>query len=154
MRRMFLIEATLACPLALAFSLTSASAVAATQRSRTFPPPPVGRWTRTVTSGDIRRSKVPEVESGEVFAGAVYTLTIRKNGSAFLLLGSGAERGTHWTGPVVPAGANRVHINLPFAFPKTYTWRVSGQRLTFTKISDTDKLGFRPAVFPGVWKRK
>ena len=26
--------------------------------------------------------------------------------------------------------------------------------MTFTKISDTDKLGFRPAVFPGVWKRK
>jgi len=43
---------------------------------------------------------------------------------------------------------------LPFAFPNTYTWRITGRRLTFTKISDSDRtVHMREAVFGGLWKR-
>ena len=134
--------------LAVAVVVPVASGIAAETKAGAFPAQLVGRWTRTVTRADVKRAGVPAAESGEVFAGAVFTLTIQKNGSASL-------RGTgSWSGPIVPAGANRVHINLPWVFANVYRWRVSGRLLTFTKISDSDRLHFRDAVFWGVWKRK
>ena len=120
----------------------------------TFPTQIVGTWTRKVTSSDIGRAHVPQSESGEVFPGAVYTLTIQKSGTASLRLGRG-QNGGHWSGPIVPAAAHRVHILLPFAFANTYSWRVTGRQLTFTKINDSDRtVHFREAVFGGLWKRK
>ena len=55
-------------------------------------------------------------------------------------------------GTVVPAGTNRVRINLGITSPNVYKWRVSGRLLTLTKVKDG--VSDREAVMVGVWKRK
>ena len=126
-----------------------AGGIAAATEASAFPAQLVGRWTRTVTATDLKREGVTDPPAGTVF-----TLTIMKSGAASL---SGKTPGVKdqtppFTGPIVPAGANRVHINVAFAFPNVYRWRVSGRLLTFTKISDN--FHTNAAVFSGVWKRK
>jgi hypothetical protein len=136
--------------------LVAAAALVPGASAVSFPTPLVGTWTRTVSKADIKRAHVPQSESSEVFPGAVYLLIIRKNGNATatLLHGQG-QNGQSWTGTIVPAGANRVHIMLPLAFPNTYSWRVTARRLTFTKVSDSDRtIHDREAVFGGAWTRK
>jgi hypothetical protein len=53
---------------------------------------------------------------------------------------------------IVPAGTNRVHINLGLITPSVYRWRVSGRLLTFTKLKDPT--ADRIAAMAGVWNRK
>jgi hypothetical protein len=122
--------------------------LAAMSQTCAFPPQLVGTWTRTVTKADIKRAKVPSTEAGEVYPGLVLVLAIRKSGAA-RLTGAG-----HWDGRLLPVGADRVHITIPFDFPNVYRWRASERFLTLTEISDTDRLGARPAWFVGTWKRK
>ena len=133
---------------AAALIVPVAGGIAATEASA-FPAQLVGRWTRTVTAADLKREGVTDPAAGTVF-----TLTIKKSGAASL---SGKTPGVEdqtppFTGPIAPAGANRVHINVAFAFPNVYRWSVSGRLLTFTKISD--HFHVNAAVFSGVWKRK
>ena len=135
--------------LAVAGVFPVASGIAAATEASAFPRQLVGTWTRQVTATDIKRAG--DWGDSEVPPGAVFRLTIRKNGSATL---TARVRPSGWSGVLVPAGTHRVHINLPFVFPNTYKWRASGRLLTFTKISDSDPDGFRQAVFSGVWKRK
>jgi hypothetical protein len=78
--------------------------------------------------------------------GTVWTLTIQRTGKASL---GGVK---FFTGPVIPAGASRVHINVGFFYANVYKWHVSGRLLTLTKINDS--LSLRAAVLQGVWKRK
>src|SRR5262245_61148491 len=105
----------------------------------------VGTWTRTVTAADVKRD-----QSYGGPGGGRWTLTIKANGAASV----GSKGLGTFKGPIVAAGPNRVHINVGLVFPNTYSWRVSGRNLTFTKISEsrvaTDKL----VVFWGTWKRK
>ena len=128
---------------AAALIVPVAGGMAAATKAGAFPAQLVGRWTRTVTAADVKREGVPEPAAGTVF-----TLTIKKSGAASL--SSTAQ--DHFTGRIVPAGANRVHINVAFVFPNVYRWRVSGRLLTFTKISDN--FHTNAAVFWGVWTRK
>ncbi len=103
----------------------------------------VGQWTRTATNADVKRTGATGIP-----AGSAWTLTINKGGTAAV---SGTT-GDEFDGTVVTAGVNRVHINLGLSYPDAYRWSVSGQQLTFTKISDS--VADRAAVFWGVWKRK
>jgi hypothetical protein len=136
----------LAVVLTFAALLAVGNGVAALSQTRAFPAQLVGQWTRTVTAVDVKRSG-----STDVSAGSVWTLTIKKSGAASISTPTSSER-SRFTGHIVPAGANRVHIYVPFVIPNVYRWRVSGRLLTFTKISD--KFATAAPVFPGVWKRK
>jgi hypothetical protein len=82
----------------------------------------------------------------------LYKLSISKIGAVSI---SGTAVGQPITGKIVPAGANRVHINVSIVTPNVYSWRVSGRLLTFAKISESpDVFGRdRSAVMWGVWKR-
>jgi len=73
--------------LVAATALASAASAVALRQSGNFPKRLVGTWTRTASKADIKRAHVPQSESGEVFPGAVYTLTIQSKGTARLLLG-------------------------------------------------------------------
>jgi len=104
----------------------------------------VGKWTRKITSADVRRSGAYTYQG---MAGAVCTLTIKKTSAAHLdctIIGS-------FYGTIVPAGVNRVHINLSAPLPNVYKWRVSRRLLTFTKVRDASP--DRAAGMDGVWKR-
>jgi hypothetical protein len=124
------------------------SGIAASTRTSAVPAKLVGKWTRTVTSGDAKRA------GGLVLmAGHVFKLTIMKSGSwAVSCAGLGGLCTAD--GKIVPAGINRVHINTSDAIqsPNLYGWRVSGQLLTFTKLKDSNH--DRVEVMWGVWKRK
>ena len=132
---------------ALAVSLVAlaASGIAAVARSSALPAPLLGKWTRTVTSADVKH-----VGATGIPAGSICTLTINHsvlNASVSCTKGVGAFQGI-----VAPAGANRVHIQLGMPNPDVYSWRVSGSHLTFTKVKDT--VPDREAVFLGIWQRK
>jgi len=132
---------------ALAASLVApaASGIAAVAKSSALPAPLLGKWTRKVTSADVKH-----VGATGVPAGSVCTLTINGgvlNASVSCTKGVGGFQGI-----VAPAGANRVHIELGQPDPDVYGWHVSGRHLTFTKVKDT--VPDREAVFSGVWQRK
>jgi hypothetical protein len=127
----------LAVLVAVAVLVPGASGLAAGTKASGVPAKLVGTWTRKVTSADMKREGVTDIA-----AGLAWTLTIKKSGAASL---AGIR---FWTGPVRPAGANRIHINVGFAYPNVYKWRV----LTLTKISEF--VPTRAAVLQGVWKRK
>jgi hypothetical protein len=121
---------------------------AAVTHTSAVPAKLVGQWTRKVTRADVNRERAHMTPQDAIDAGPgiVWTLTIQRNGKGSL---GGV---TYWTGPVVPAGANRVHINGGIPYPNVYKWRVFGRLLTLAKISDS--LGLRATVLSGVWKRK
>jgi hypothetical protein len=129
--------------LAVAVLIGAGSAIAAATSTSAVPSKLVGKWTRKVTNADVKRTG-----GFGVPAGTVCTLTIKKSGGAGLVCTNvGGFEGT-----IVPAGTNRVHINLGIPSPNVYKWRVSGPLLTFTKLKDT--VGDREAAMEGVWKRK
>ncbi len=103
----------------------------------------VGQWTRKVTNADVKRTRSPGTA-----AGSVCSLTIKKSGGA----GIDCTNAGGFEGTIVPAGANRVHINLGIPSPNVYKWRVSERLLTFTTVKDT--VADREAAMEGVWKRK
>ena len=105
------------------------------------PPQLVGKWTRTVTQADIARAG-----AGGLTAGSVWTLTVRKSGTSFV----GGSAG-QFSGTIVPAGTNRVHVKLGTACQNVYTWRASARTLTFTKVKDCEP--DRVAAFNGVWHK-
>ncbi len=132
--------------LAVAVVVPVASGIAAVSRPSAVPAKLVGKWTRTVTRADVKRG------GGLVLmAGHVFTLTITKSGSSTV---SCAGLGGLCTadGKIVPAGINRVHINVGAPTPSLYGWRVSGRLLTFTKLKDS--VPDRVEIMWGVWKRK
>ena len=139
-------RATVGVAIAVSLIVPVTSGLAGARESSSVPARLVGKWTRTVTAVDVKRSG-----STDVLAGSVWTLTIKKSGAASISTPAPSER-SRFTGHIVPAGANRVHIYVPFVIPNVYMWRVSGRLLTFTKISD--KFATAAPVFPGVWKRK
>lgn len=104
----------------------------------------VGEWTRKVTSADVTRTGALGVP-----AGTVCTLTMKKGGGAGVHCGPSVGG---FEGAVVPAGTDRVHINLGISSPSVYKWGVSGRLLTFTKVKDG--VSDREAVMEGVWKRQ
>ncbi len=108
----------------------------------------VGKWTRKVTSTDIKRTGIP-ASIVPIPAGSVWTLTIKKSGQASI---AGPPSLGGFTGTVVPAGPNEVHVKLGHPEPDVYRWAVSGRTLTFTKVSDP--VVDRYVVFWGAWKRK
>jgi hypothetical protein len=116
--------------------------VGVTAASAAVPSKLVGTWTRTVTKADIDRAKAYGLS-----AGTVWTFVARKNGT-----GSVAGPAGRFDGSLIPAGANRLHINLGTSCPNVYTWRVSGRTLTFAKVNDCqpDRVG----AFVGVWHKK
>ena len=141
MKRMLLTTAML-LP-ALAVLAIPPSGIAEGARTSAVPSKLVGKWTRKVTSADVKRTLGYGVP-----AGTVCKLTIKTSGGAQLVCTNiGGFDGT-----VVPAGGNRVHIRLGLPNPDVYTWRVSGPLLTFKKVKDT--VADRVAAMEGVWKRK
>jgi hypothetical protein len=134
-----------AASIAAALSLVAAGgSTAGSTAPSAAPPKLVGRWTRTVTAADLARTP-----SNFVQIGSVWTLIVKKNGA--FLVGSAQTVGAI-PGTIVPAGATRVHIKGGTPAPDVYGWRVSGKRLTFTKIKDTD--ADRAVVFLGTWHRE
>ena len=120
-----------------------ASGIGAVSQTSTVDTKLVGTWTRKVTSADVKRTGGYGIP-----AGTVCKLTIKKSGAAHLACTNIGD----FDGTIVPAGTNRVHINLGLSNPDVYRWRVSGRLLTFTKLQDV--VGDRAAVMWGVWKRK
>lgn len=114
-------------------------AISATQQPGSVSTKLVGKWTRTVTQADVKREHSKDV-AGE------YVFIVKKNGDAVLGTTYGAL-----SGKVVPAGANRVHINIDAPVQNVYTWHVSGRTLTFTKVKDAEP--DRAVLVVGVWKR-
>ena len=135
-----------AAVLAVALVVPATDGISATTEATVVPAKLVGQWTRKVTVADVKRTGATGIP-----AGSVWTLTIKKSGYASL---SGKGQGPPFTGKIVLAGANRVHVNVGVAFPNVYGWRVSGRLLTFTKITESPALADRAAVIWGVWKRK
>jgi hypothetical protein len=134
-----------AVALAVSLAAPAASGIAAVARSSALPAPLIGKWKRTVTSADVKH-----VGATGIPAGSTCTLTINHsvlNASVNCTKGVGGFQGI-----VAQAGANRVHIQLGQPNPDTYSWHVSGNHLTFTKVKDT--VPDREAVFAGVWQRK
>ena len=129
---------------AVAVLIGAGSAIAAAAPTRAVPPKLVGKWTRTVTSADVKRTG-----AGGIPAGTVCTLTIKKSGGAGVDCGASVGG---FEGTVVPAGTNRVHINLGIPSPNVYKWRVSGRLLTLAKVKDS--VPDREAAMGGVWKRQ
>jgi hypothetical protein len=121
----------------------AATGFAVATKANVFPTKLVGRWTRTVTSADIKRTG-----GSGIPAGTVCTLTIKRSGAAGLHTTTVGD----FDGSLVPAGVDRVHILLGLPDPDLYRWRVSGSLLTFTKLKDT--VGDREAAMEGIWKRK
>jgi hypothetical protein len=117
------------------------SGIAAGTRTSTFPSKLVGKWTRIPTDADVRRAHATGINSG-----TVWTLTVQKNGSAVISGSAGT-----FSGPIVPAGPSRVHLNFLTPPSDTYAWRASGKTLTFTKVKDS--VPDRVAVFNGVWHK-
>ena len=129
--------------LVVAVLVPAASGIAAVTQSSAVPAKLVGKWTRKVTSADVKRTGGYGVP-----AGTVCTLTIKKSGVAHLFCTNIGG----FDGNIVPAGTNRVHINLGDPRANVYGWRVSGRLLTFTKLKDI--VADRVAGMEGVWKRK
>jgi hypothetical protein len=124
-----------------------ATGSAAVRQTRTVDSKLVGKWTRTITKADVKRSA-----GGLILgAGRLATLTIRKNGHWTAVIAGLGGLGTV-DGAAVPAGAGRIHFNVEGEAPSVYAWRVSGKVLTLTKV--TDAVPDRRLFFVGVWKRK
>ena len=122
----------------------AAAATAAISSASAVPAPLVGKWTRKVTSTDVKHTGATGIP-----AGSICTLTINNgvlNASVVCTKVGGFE------GIIDPAGTNRVHIKLGQPNPDIYGWHVSGRLLTFTKVRDT--VPDREAVFSGVWQRE
>jgi hypothetical protein len=135
-----------------ALILPVADGIAAPTGANAAPAKLVGRWTRTVTAADQKRT-----DAFGIPPGSVCTLTIKTSGVGLLVCTKSVGR---FDGLVVPAGTNRVHLKFNLSLnsvtpqqntPNVYRWRVSGRLLTFTKISDS--ILDRITVFWGVWKR-
>jgi hypothetical protein len=136
----------LAVVLTAAVVVPVASGIGAVKKPSTVDTRLVGKWTRKVTSADVKRA------GGLILvAGHVCTLTIKKSGSSIVSCPSLGGLGYN-DGKIVPAGAHRVHINVGDPAPSLYGWRVSGRLLTFTKLKDP--IPDRVEVMWGVWKRK
>jgi hypothetical protein len=135
---------------AAAFTLES---TAATKSAGAFPRQLVGTWTRMVKKADIAGAHVPPSEAGEVYPGLDLMLVVGEDGAASLKT-AGPQGGGRWTGRLARIGTDRLRITIPFDFPNVYRWRVSGRLLSLAKISDSDRIGARPAWFTGVWKRR
>jgi hypothetical protein len=103
----------------------------------------VGQWTRTIAKSDVDRA-----HALSFLARSMCTLTIKASHAAHLDCTSVGE----FDGKFVPAAANRVHINLGDAAPNVYTWRVSGDELTLTKLNDPTP--DRIAAIQGIWRQK
>lgn len=123
------------------------SGIGAVRHTNTVSPRLVGKWTRTITDADVKRAK----GSLLLLAGNVVKFNVAKNGHFTLDEGFGPNLG-HEAGNIVPAGPNRIHINISGEPANLYRWRVSGRLLTLTKLKDPNPN--RVAVFWGVWKRK
>lgn len=132
--------------LAVAVVIPVPSGMSAVTETSAVPAKLVGTWTRKVTSADVKRENMTDQDVIDAGAGTVWTLRITKRSPASLY---GIK---YFTGPIIPAGANRVHIFVGFFYPNVYKWRVSGRLLTLTKVNDS--LPIRAAVLRGVWKRK
>lgn len=132
-----------ALSIAVAVVIPAASGLAAETRTSAAPPQLVGKWTRKITSADVKRTG-----GYPGLAGAVCTLVIKKTGAASIACGTLAG----FTGNIVRAGANRVHINLGTPSPDVYRWRVSRGLLTFTKVRDSEP--DRVEAMVGTWKRR
>jgi len=128
--------------LAVGVVIPVASGIAAVTRTGAVPAKLVGKWTRRVTSADIKRTG-----GTGTAAGSVWTLTIKKNDYASISSGADA-----FEGYLRAVGASGFRTNLGDPNPAVYKWRVSGRLLTLTKIRD--QIPNREAVFGGVWKRK
>ena len=119
---------TVIVTLGVAVVSPAASGTGAVVRQHAVPAPLVGTWKRTETTADVNREHAKGVA-----ADTVYTLIIKKNGAA--VLGSSAYG---FQGKVVPAGANRVHINIGAPVQNVYLWHVSGPLLTLKKVKDSE----------------
>jgi hypothetical protein len=131
--------------LAVSVVVPVASGIAAVTRAGALPAKLVGQWTRTVTSANVKRTHALGIPSG-----SICRLTIKRSG--VLNASVYCTKVGAFEGIIAVAGANRVHIKLGLSNPDTYGWRISGRRLTFTKIFD--QVSDRAAVFWGTWKRK
>jgi hypothetical protein len=149
MRRMFLVAAALAAPLALASPLTSGVAAPA---SRTIVPAPlVGTWGKTVTLATWHKSGVYGI------AGGHWTMTIKKDALTKLTLFAPPA-------PAFPAFSNmRVSTSgTSLVFGPTsngdcpgkgsYTWKVSGSTLVVKVIKDGCSTR-QVLMTAGTWKR-
>ena len=128
---------------AVVILVAAGGGIAGSTAPSTAPPKLVGRWTRTVTAADVARTPTHGIGIG-----STWTLIVKKSGAILV----GQPNVGALSGKIVPAGATRVHIKVGTPAPDVYGWRVSGKRLTFTKIKDTDS--DRAVVFWGTWHRE
>ena len=141
----------LAIPVLVAAALTVpvTGGIAAATETGAVPAKLVGRWSRTVTSSDLTRAKVPPIS----IPTGVWSIVIKRDGS-FDARRARAVSG--FTGRLTATAAGRLTIGMLFCAggfgPNVYRWRAAGKNLTIIKVSDN--CGERVAVFTGVWKRK
>ena len=126
---------------AVAILIPVAGASAVARQSASVPAQLVGKWTRTPTAADVNRAGAKGVA-----AGTVYVFIVKKSGAAVI----GSTYGG-FAGKVVPAGTNRIHINVGTPVQNLYVWHASGSQLTLKKVKDSEP--DRVAVMVGVWKR-
>jgi hypothetical protein len=130
-------------------TLEAAGLHAAPSSHAALPAKLVGRWTRLVTASDVERANAPGIR-----AGSVWTFTVKRSGAAAV----GSPGIATFSGRIVPAGADLVHIKLGFGSPigfaslGLYKWRAIGEHLTVVKVRDP--IADRVAVFSGSWSRK
>jgi hypothetical protein len=124
--------------------------IAAARGASAVPTKLVGRWSRTVTSSDLKSAKVPPIS----IPTGVWSIVIKKDGSFDAYRRAASASG--FTDRLTATLAGRLTIEMPFCAggfnPNVYRWRAAGRRLTITKVSD--KCGERVAIFPGAWNRK
>jgi hypothetical protein len=134
--------------LTVAVVVPVASGIGAVRQASAIDTKLVGKWTRTLTKADVKRSAGGLV----LMAGHAFTLTITKSGR-WTVACAGLGGLCTADGNVVTAGINRIQLNTsPTDPPNLYAWRVSGRLLTLTKLKDS--VPDRRLVFWGVWKRK
>ena len=147
MRKMFLIAATLAFPLIVAFPLTSG--IAAGTRTSTVPARLVGTWGKTVTLATWHKAGVYGDPGGH------WRIKINKAGLTTLFAPPPPVGYALTTMPASTSGTSVVFgptADKVCPGKASYTWKVSGSTLVFEVVKD-GCIPRRVLLTAGTWKR-
>jgi hypothetical protein len=103
----------------------------------------LGRWTRRLTLAQV-------IKTGNPYPG-IWSMTIKANGQDYVQSPSAAGDYQQLSFP----SPGKLSFRSPFCTPHPtglYAWKISGKKLTLTKVKDL--CGDRAAVAAGVWTRK
>ena len=125
-----------------AYWATQATPVAA-HGTHVVPAPLLGRWVRTVTAADIKRTGSTTFQPG-----TVCKLTIARPHEITIDCAKGIGV---FQGSIESAGVRRVHFDLGTEGANVYRWRVKGRTLSFVKVVET--VPDRETGIEGVWRK-